>query len=55
MDFSAQLRNARLGARLTQAALARRAGTSQSRLSSYENGLIVPNPSTKKRLLGDRG
>ena len=51
MDFSAQLRSARLAARLTQAALARRAGTSQSRLSSYENGSIIPNPSTKKRLL----
>ena len=51
MDFSIQLRRARLAARLTQAELARRAGTSQSRLSSYENGVIVPNPSTRIRLL----
>ena len=51
VDFSTQLRSARLAARLTQAALAQRAGTSQSRLSSYENGSITPNPSTKKRLL----
>jgi predicted nucleotidyltransferase len=51
MDFSAHLRSARLAARLTQVALARRVGTSQSRLSSYENGSIIPNPSTKKRLL----
>ncbi|MEO9181054.1 MAG: helix-turn-helix domain-containing protein [Acidimicrobiales bacterium] len=51
MEFSVQLRSARLAARLTQVALARRAGTSQSRLSSYENGSIIPNPSTKRRLL----
>ncbi len=51
MDFSTQLRRARLAARLTQEALARRAGTSQSRISSYENGSIIPHPSTKSRLL----
>ncbi|MCL5445609.1 MAG: helix-turn-helix domain-containing protein [Acidimicrobiales bacterium] len=51
MDFSTQLRSARLAARLTQADLARRAGTSQSRISSYENGSITPHPSTKIRLL----
>ena len=51
MSFSAQLRSARLAARLTQAELARRAGTSQSRLSSYENSSVAPNPSTQKRLL----
>lgn len=51
VDFPTQLRSARIAARLTQAALARRAGTSQSRLSSYENGSITPHPSTKKRLL----
>ena len=50
MGFSAQLRIARLAARLTQVELARRAGTSQSRLSSYENGSVAPNPSTQKRL-----
>lgn len=51
MSFSIQLRSARLAAGLTQAKLARRAGTSQSRLSSYENGVITPNPSTRARLL----
>lgn len=51
MNFSRELRRARLSARLTQAALAERAGTSQSRISSYENGSVTPNPSTKRRLL----
>lgn len=51
MNSSTQLRDARLVAGLTQAKLARRAGTSQSRLSSYENGTVTPNPSTRARLL----
>lgn len=51
MTFSTQLRSARRAARLTQAALAHRAGTSQSRLSSYEKGSVTPNPSTQQRLL----
>jgi predicted nucleotidyltransferase len=51
MDFAEQLRVARLAAGLTQVQLATRAGTSQSRLSSYEKGAVTPNRSTKFRLL----
>ncbi|MGC2167803.1 MAG: helix-turn-helix domain-containing protein [Acidimicrobiales bacterium] len=51
MDFAEQLRQARGTAGLTQIQLATRAGTSQSRLSSYENGSVTPNRSTKVRLL----
>lgn len=51
MDFGDQLRDARLSAGLTQVQLAHRAGTSQSRLSSYEQGRVIPNRSTKVRLL----
>lgn len=51
MDFADQLRSARVAAGLTQDQLATRAGTSQPRLSSYENGTVTPNRSTKVRLL----
>lgn len=51
MEFAEQLRLTRLAAGLTQVQLATRAGTSQSRLSSYENGAVAPNRSTKVRLL----
>lgn len=51
MDFADRLRSARVAAGLTQDQLATRAGTSQSRLSSYENGTVTPNRSTKVRLL----
>jgi predicted nucleotidyltransferase len=51
VDFPSQLHTARCAALLTQAALAHRAGTSQSRISSYEKGSVTPNDSTKKRLL----
>jgi uncharacterized protein len=51
MEFADQLRSARVAAGLTQDQLATRAGTSQSRLSSYENGTVTPNRSTKVRLL----
>jgi uncharacterized protein len=51
MDFAEQLHDARLAAGLTQVQLAHRAGTSQSRLSSYEQGTVTPNRSTKVRLL----
>lgn len=51
MGFAEQLRQARTDAGLTQAGLARRAGTSQARLSSYENGVVLPAPSTRARLL----
>lgn len=51
MDFPTQLRETRQQARLTQEALAQRVGTSQSRISSYEHGSVIPHPSTKQRLL----
>jgi predicted nucleotidyltransferase/DNA-binding XRE family transcriptional regulator len=51
VNASTQIREVRLAAGLTQAMLAKRAGTSQSRLSSYENGVITPNRSTRDRLL----
>lgn len=51
MEFGGKLRKARTAADLSQAQLARRAGTSQARLSSYENGAVVPNPVTQERLL----
>ena len=51
MSPTADLREARVAAGLTQAKLAKRAGTSQSRLSSYENNRITPNRSTRNRLL----
>jgi hypothetical protein len=51
MDFARQLQEARHDAGLTQTQLASRAGTSQSRLSSYEKGVVTPNRSTKMRLL----
>lgn len=51
MNSSIEIREARRAAGLTQATLAKRAGTSQSRLSSYENHRITPNRSTRSRLL----
>lgn len=51
MELANRLRKARLVAGLSQTELARRAGTSQARLSSYENGLVVPTPATQERLL----
>jgi predicted nucleotidyltransferase len=51
MEFAEQLRRERRAAGLTQVQLATRAGTSQSRISSYENGEVAPNRSTKVRLL----
>ncbi len=51
MKFSEQLQAARADAGLTQAQLARRARTSQSRISSYEKGAVVPTESTQVRLL----
>lgn len=50
MEFSEYLRQSRLAAGLSQADLARRAGTSQARLSSYEAGLVVPTAPTRTRL-----
>ena len=51
MTFAQQLQQARLSAGLTQAALAKLAGTSQARISSYEHGSVVPNSATQERLL----
>lgn len=48
---SVQLRGARVRAGLSQAALARRAGTSQSAVSRYEQGAMRPSPRTMQRLL----
>lgn len=49
--FAEVLREGRQVAGMSQAALARRAGTSQARVSSYESGAVVPAPSTQARLL----
>lgn len=51
MKFSAELKQRREEAGLTQAQLAALADTSQSRLSSYESGTAIPNPRTQSRLL----
>lgn len=51
MKFGEQLRQARMEAGLTQAQLAKLAGTSQSRISSYEAGTVEPSGPTKARLL----
>jgi len=51
MEFSTELKQRREEAGLTQAQLATLADTSQSRLSSYESGAMVPNPQTQSRLL----
>ena len=51
MKFAERLRAAREDADITQAQLARRARTSQSRISSYEKGMVVPTESTQERLL----
>ena len=50
MKFSAELKQRREEAGLTQAQLAALADTSQSRLSSYESGTAIPNPRTRSRL-----
>ncbi|MHB1599712.1 MAG: helix-turn-helix domain-containing protein, partial [Acidimicrobiales bacterium] len=51
MEFGATLRAARTSAGLSQRQLARRARTSQSRISSYESGSIMPETRTQHRLL----
>ncbi|MBS1869238.1 MAG: helix-turn-helix transcriptional regulator [Actinobacteria bacterium] len=55
MDASALLRNARARAGLTQAELARRAGTSQATVSAYEHGRKTPSVETLGRLLAAAG
>ena len=55
MEVARTLREARTRAGLTQAALARRAGTSQATLSAYENGRKQPSVETLSRLLQAAG
>lgn len=55
MDVPSVIRGARLRAGLTQAQLARRAGTSQATLSAYENGRKQPSLETVERLLAGCG
>lgn len=47
-----RIRAARLGAGLSQAELARRAGTSQPAVNRYEKGRTIPSEGTTERLLG---
>ena len=51
MDVARLIRNARQQAGLSQTELARRAGTSQPTLASYEAGRVVPRIETVVRLL----
>src|SRR5215211_1660172 len=51
MDTAALLRQARQAAGLSQAELARRAGTSQSAVARYESGVASPSVRTLERLL----
>jgi predicted nucleotidyltransferase/DNA-binding XRE family transcriptional regulator len=51
MDAAELLRLARQRAGLTQAELARRAGTSQSAIARYESGVTSPSVRTLERLL----
>lgn len=51
MLVSAYVKEARLRAGLSQAELARRAGTSQPTVARYENGRVVPSIATLERLL----
>lgn len=55
MLASAYVKEARLRAGLTQAELARRAGTSQPTLARYERGAVVPSIATLERLLAACG
>jgi transcriptional regulator with XRE-family HTH domain len=51
VDIPSSLRAARQRAGLTQAALARRSGTSQATISAYESGRKQPSVDTLNRLL----
>jgi transcriptional regulator with XRE-family HTH domain len=55
MDVAAELRHARERAGLSQAELARRAGTSQTAISAYEGGHKAPSVTTLERLLAATG
>jgi uncharacterized protein len=54
-DLPQLMRRARTGARLSQAVLAERAGTSQPALARYETGAALPTLPTLERLLGACG
>jgi transcriptional regulator with XRE-family HTH domain len=55
MDAAETLRTARHDARLSQAELAARAGTSQATVSAYESGRKEPSLATLSRLLAVTG
>ena len=55
MDTGTTLRQSRLNAGLTQAELAKRSGTSQATLCSYERGHKSPNADTLARVLAATG
>ena len=55
MNVPDLLREARLGAGLSQHALARRAGTSQPAVARYESGASTPSLATLRRLLAAAG
>lgn len=55
MDVGRFLRDMRVEAELTQAALARRAGTSQAAVARYESGVSSPAVATLERLLAACG
>ncbi len=50
-DRGTRIRTARVGAGISQAELARRAGTSQPAVNRYEKGRTVPSKRTTERLL----
>ncbi|MGH9077382.1 MAG: helix-turn-helix domain-containing protein [Acidimicrobiales bacterium] len=51
-DRGDRIRSTRLAAGLSQAELARRAGTSQPAVNRYEQGRVVPEGGTTARLVG---
>jgi transcriptional regulator with XRE-family HTH domain len=55
MEAGVALRDARIAAGLSQAALAERVGTSQATISAYENGTKQPSVATLSRLLAATG
>ena len=55
MEAAPTLHAARTGAGLSQAELARRAGTSQATISAYESGAKQPSVATFSRLLAAAG
>jgi transcriptional regulator with XRE-family HTH domain len=55
VNASRAIFEARMAAGLTQAALARRAGTSQATMSAYESGRKRPSVDTLSRILAAAG